>query len=90
MTGAFRGSCGGGHRIPAWHCDACHEIVVARETPTVCPTCGGNELRQETDVLDMWVSSGLLPFTVFGWDGNGSVDAGPGGVLSDGSAGDGV
>ena len=60
-----------GHRIPAWHCDACGEIVVARETPTVCPKCGGSELRQETDVLDMWVSSGLLPFTVFGWDGTG-------------------
>jgi valyl-tRNA synthetase len=58
-----------GHRIPAWHCDACHQIIVARHTPTACTNCGGSELRQETDVLDMWVSSGLLPFTVFGWDG---------------------
>lgn len=58
-----------GHRIPAWHCDACHEILVRRETPFVCTNCGKSELRQETDVLDMWVSSGLLPFTVFGWDG---------------------
>jgi valyl-tRNA synthetase len=58
-----------GHRIPAWHCDACHHIVVARNTPTKCTNCGSSELRQETDVLDMWVSSGLLPFTVFGWDG---------------------
>ncbi|HEX4154349.1 MAG TPA: valine--tRNA ligase [Acidobacteriaceae bacterium] len=62
-----------GHRIPAWHCDACHEILVARETPTVCTRCGGTVLRQETDVLDMWVSSGLLPFTVFGWDGSGKL-----------------
>ena len=62
-----------GHRIPAWHCDVCHEILVARDTPTTCTLCGGNKLRQETDVLDMWVSSGLLPFTVFGW--NGDADA---------------
>ncbi len=59
-----------GHRIPAWHCGACQEIVVARDTPSACPACGGSDLRQETDVLDMWVSSGLLPFTVFGWDGS--------------------
>ena len=59
-----------GHRIPAWHCGACHEIVVARDTPSACTACGGSDLRQETDVLDMWVSSGLLPFTVFGWDGS--------------------
>ncbi len=62
-----------GHRIPAWFCDACGEILVARETPTVCTKCGGDSLRQETDVLDMWVSSGLLPFTVFGWDGTGKL-----------------
>ncbi len=58
-----------GHRIPAWHCASCHEIVVARDTPSACTKCGGGDLHQETDVLDMWVSSGLLPFTVFGWDG---------------------
>ncbi len=58
-----------GHRIPAWHCDACHEILVSLSTPETCTKCGGGHLRQETDVLDMWVSSGLLPFTVFGWDG---------------------
>ena len=62
-----------GHRIPAWHCDACHEIVVARDTPTACTRCGKGDLRQETDVLDMWISSGLLPFTVFGWDGTGTL-----------------
>ena len=55
-----------GHRIPAWYCAAQH-ITIARETPTVCSTCGKTELVQETDVLDTWFSSGLLPFTVFGW-----------------------
>jgi len=58
-----------GHRIPAWHCAKCGEINVARETPTACSKCGSNELTQETDVLDTWFSSGLLPFTVFGWPG---------------------
>jgi valyl-tRNA synthetase len=58
-----------GHRIPAWHCGACNEINVARETPTSCSKCGSEDLSQETDVLDTWFSSGLLPFTVFGWPG---------------------
>ncbi|MDE1176589.1 MAG: valine--tRNA ligase [Edaphobacter sp.] len=58
-----------GHRIPAWHCIKCAEINVARETPTACAKCGSTELTQETDVLDTWFSSGLLPFTVFGWPG---------------------
>ncbi|MHB1795004.1 MAG: valine--tRNA ligase [Acidobacteriaceae bacterium] len=56
-----------GHRIPAWHCADCREITVARETPTACAHCGSAKLTQETDVLDTWFSSGLLPFTVFGW-----------------------
>lgn len=56
-----------GHRIPAWHCANCREITVARETPAVCSHCGNSKLTQETDVLDTWFSSGLLPFTVFGW-----------------------
>ena len=55
-----------GHRIPAWHC-SCGEIIVARETPTKCPKCGGSELTQDSDVLDTWFSSGLLPFTSLGW-----------------------
>ncbi|SFS06743.1 valyl-tRNA synthetase [Granulicella pectinivorans] len=55
-----------GHRIPAWHCSAGH-ITVSRETPTACGTCGSAAITQETDVLDTWFSSGLLPFTVFGW-----------------------
>ncbi len=56
-----------GHRIPAWHCAVCHQITVARETPANCQHCGSAEITQETDVLDTWFSSGLLPFTVFGW-----------------------
>ncbi|MGC2183229.1 MAG: valine--tRNA ligase [Terriglobales bacterium] len=55
-----------GHRIPAWHCK-CGEIVVARETPAKCSKCGESELKQDTDVLDTWFSSGLLPFTTLGW-----------------------
>ena len=56
-----------GHRIPAWHCAICRKITVARDTPTMCEHCGSSEITQETDVLDTWFSSGLLPFTVFGW-----------------------
>jgi valyl-tRNA synthetase len=55
-----------GHRIPAWHCK-CGEIIVARDTPAKCAKCGDSELRQDTDVLDTWFSSGLLPFTTLGW-----------------------
>jgi valyl-tRNA synthetase len=54
-----------GHRIPAWHC-SCGEIIVAREAPAKCTKCGG-KLTQDTDVLDTWFSSGLLPFTTLGW-----------------------
>jgi valyl-tRNA synthetase len=56
-----------GHRIPAWHCGGCQQITVARETPLQCSQCGSAALTQETDVLDTWFSSGLLPITVFGW-----------------------
>ena len=56
-----------GHRIPAWHCASCAKITVARDTPEVCEYCGSASITQETDVLDTWFSSGLLPFTVFGW-----------------------
>jgi valyl-tRNA synthetase len=56
-----------GHRIPAWHCDACGEIIVARETPTACPKCGSGKLRADTDTLDTWFSSGLWPFATLGW-----------------------
>ncbi|HTR25498.1 MAG TPA: valine--tRNA ligase [Terriglobales bacterium] len=58
-----------GHRIPVWHCtgEGCNEVIVARETPTACPKCKGAKLEQDTDVLDTWFSSGLLPFTTLGW-----------------------
>jgi valyl-tRNA synthetase len=55
-----------GHRIPAWHCK-CGEIIVAREAPKKCSKCGNSDLKQDTDVLDTWFSSGLLPFTTLGW-----------------------
>jgi valyl-tRNA synthetase len=56
-----------GHRIPAWHCSACHKITVARTEPASCSHCGSTKITQETDVLDTWFSSGLLPVSVFGW-----------------------
>jgi len=56
-----------GHRIPAWTCSGCKEVIVAREAPTACTKCGGAKLEQVTDVLDTWFSSGLLPFTTLGW-----------------------
>ena len=57
-----------GHRIPAWYCDACGEILVSEEAPSSCP-CGA-KLRQDTDVLDTWFSSGLWPFSTMGWPDN--------------------
>jgi valyl-tRNA synthetase len=56
-----------GHRIPAWHCANCHKTTVARVDPTACSHCGSAQVTQETDVLDTWFSSGLLPVSVFGW-----------------------
>ncbi|HXC94078.1 MAG TPA: valine--tRNA ligase [Edaphobacter sp.] len=56
-----------GHRIPAWHCKSCNQITVARDTPTHCEHCNSTDIVQETDVLDTWFSSGLLPFTTLGW-----------------------
>jgi valyl-tRNA synthetase len=56
-----------GHRIPAWTCDDCKEVIVAREAPAKCTKCGSAKLEQVSDVLDTWFSSGLLPFTTLGW-----------------------
>ncbi len=56
-----------GHRIPAWTCEGCKEVIVARQAPTSCKKCGGAKLEQVSDVLDTWFSSGLLPFTTLGW-----------------------
>ena len=55
-----------GHRIPVWYC-ACGQEIVSRETPTVCPFCGSDQLKQDEDVLDTWFSSWLWPFSTMGW-----------------------
>jgi len=54
-----------GHRIPAWYCNDCDEVLVAREAPERC-SCGGT-LEQDTDVLDTWFSSGLWPMSTLGF-----------------------
>ena len=56
-----------GHRIPAYHCEACGKTVVDVEKPAKCPFCGWADLKQEEDVLDTWFSSGLWPFSTLGW-----------------------
>ncbi len=56
-----------GHRIPAYYCDDCGEIVVAREMPDVCPVCGQSHFTQDPDTLDTWFSSALWPFSTLGW-----------------------
>ncbi len=56
-----------GHRIPAYYCDECGEMVVSKETPTVCPKCGCAHLTQDPDTLDTWFSSALWPFSTLGW-----------------------
>ncbi|WP_129600063.1 valine--tRNA ligase [Anaerophilus nitritogenes] len=59
-----------GHRIPAYYCDDCKEIMVAKDTPQKCSKCGSNHLRQDEDVLDTWFSSALWPFSTLGWPNN--------------------
>ena len=56
-----------GHRIPAWHCGDCKEIIVAREAPSKCAKCGSGKLTQDPDVLETWFSSALWPFSTMGW-----------------------
>ena len=56
-----------GHRIPAWYCPDCGEIVVSREDPAACPKCGSTALKQDEDTLDTWFSSALWPFSTLGW-----------------------
>ncbi len=56
-----------GHRIPAWYCRDCGEVIVAREEPHTCPKCGGTHLDQDPDTLDTWFSSALWPFSTLGW-----------------------
>lgn len=56
-----------GHRIPAWYCQDCGEVIVAKEEPHTCPKCGGCHLEQDPDTLDTWFSSALWPFSTLGW-----------------------
>jgi valyl-tRNA synthetase len=56
-----------GHRIPAWTCLKCGEVMVLRDDPTECVKCGSKEIEQESDVLDTWFSSALWPFSTLGW-----------------------
>ncbi len=56
-----------GHRIPAYYCDECGEVVVARTTPEKCPKCGCTHMTQDPDTLDTWFSSALWPFSTLGW-----------------------
>ncbi|MCL1890402.1 MAG: valine--tRNA ligase, partial [Desulfovibrionaceae bacterium] len=58
-----------GHRIPAWTCEDCGEILVEEEAPDACSRCGGRRLLQDEDVLDTWFSSALWPFSTLGWPG---------------------
>ena len=58
-----------GHRIPAFYCDECGEMVVSKEDVTVCPKCGA-KMRQDEDTLDTWFSSALWPFSTLGWPDN--------------------
>ncbi len=55
-----------GHRIPAFYCDDCNEMVVTKEDKAICPKCG-KEMRQDPDTLDTWFSSALWPFSTLGW-----------------------
>ena len=59
-----------GHRIPAYYCDECGELVVAKEMPDVCPKCGCQHFTQDEDTLDTWFSSALWPFSTLGWPEN--------------------
>lgn len=56
-----------GHRIPAWTCADCNELIVSRKDPRSCPACGKTDLIQDEDVLDTWFSSALWPFSTLGW-----------------------
>ena len=56
-----------GHRIPAYYCDECGEIIVSKTAPDKCPKCGCTHLTQDPDTLDTWFSSALWPFSTLGW-----------------------
>ena len=56
-----------GHRIPAYYCKDCGEIIVSKDEPKKCPKCGSQNIYQDDDVLDTWFSSALWPFSTLGW-----------------------
>ncbi len=56
-----------GHRIPAFYCGDCEELIVSMDDPVKCAKCGSDKIRQDEDVLDTWFSSGLWPFSTMGW-----------------------
>jgi len=56
-----------GHRIPAYYCASCNEMIVSAVAPDACPKCGGTDLKQDEDTLDTWFSSALWPFSTLGW-----------------------
>ncbi len=59
-----------GHRIPAYYCDECMHITVARTKPEKCEKCGSTHIHQDEDTLDTWFSSALWPFSTLGWPNN--------------------
>ena len=59
-----------GHRIPAYYCEECGEMVVAKACPEKCPKCGHTHFKQDEDTLDTWFSSALWPFSTLGWPKN--------------------
>lgn len=56
-----------GHRIPAYYCQDCGEVIVSKDKPKKCTKCGSGDLKQDEDVLDTWFSSALWPFSTLGW-----------------------
>ncbi|MEG2929563.1 MAG: valine--tRNA ligase [Oscillospiraceae bacterium] len=63
-----------GHRIPAWYCEDCREVIVSKDTPHTCPKCNSSKLKQDEDTLDTWFSSALWPFSTLGWPNKDSED----------------
>ena len=56
-----------GHRIPAYYCDDCGEVMVSAQEVHTCSKCGGNHVHQDPDTLDTWFSSALWPFSTLGY-----------------------
>lgn len=63
-----------GHRIPAYYCEECGHINVAKTEPEKCEKCGSTNLKQDPDTLDTWFSSALWPFSTLGWPDTNSID----------------